>query len=123
MNFDANSSWTRKNNRAGGSSGSLLDYVFISEELKGIASNVVINHFSDNLSNHEPVCADFHLYLTDTVTKKFAYPPAGINWQNIDGDLSRQYADLMKDGLDSIHVPFHSLLHGIPQKFTDQSRD
>ena len=65
-----------------------------------------------NLSDHLPVSADFELVLTDSVALKSDYPPAGINWRNIDEMTKQQYANMMKEGLDSINVPFYSLLHG-----------
>ena len=36
----------------------------------------------------------------------------GINWANVDEEARLQYANRMKANLDSIAIPFHSLLHG-----------
>ena len=111
-NFDPSISWTRQNTGVGASSGSLLDYVLISEDLKGNVSNIVINHFSENLSDHLPVSVNLELSFTNLVKKNTDYLPANVNWRNVSDNAKLQYENVMKECLDDINIPFHSLLHG-----------
>ena len=110
-NFDPVNSYTRTNYGSDGNV-SLLDYIFISDDLKSITTNTTINHFSDNASDHLPVSSDFQLSLSDIVTKKYEYPPASINWRNLDDVSKEQYSENMKKCLDTISVPFYDILHG-----------
>ena len=111
-NFDPINSYTRSSSSANGDVFSLLDFILISDELKHFVSNVTINHFSDNLSDHVPVTADFDLILSDIVSHKPNYRPANINWENLNEEVRTQYADSMEKNLRAIKVPFHDLLHG-----------
>ena len=77
-----------------------------------LVSNVSIDHIPDNLSDHLPVLVVLELNLKNSITIKPEYPPAGINWQKINEPTKEHYGNKMKECLDSIHVPFHSLLHG-----------
>ena len=60
--FDPNTAFTRTNYGAA-NSGSLLDYIFVSDELKNFTSNVIISHYSDNFSDHLPVTVDIELSI------------------------------------------------------------
>ena len=110
-NFDPNNSYTRTNYGSDGNV-SLLDYIFVSDQLKSFTTNITINHFSDNLSDHLPVSANFELSLSNIVTKKADYLPANINWNSITDVTKELYSEMMKECLDSINVPFYDLLHG-----------
>ena len=75
-NFNPDDLYTRSSRNSNGDSFSLLDYIIISEDLKGLTTNVTVNHLSDNLSDHLPVSADFDLIFSDIVTKNSDYLPA-----------------------------------------------
>ena len=111
-NFDPNNSFTRSSTGVNGPVYSLLDFILISSDLKDFVSNVTINHFSDNLSDHSPVSANFELILSDIVTNKPQYRPASINWDGLKEEVRLQYCDLMEHNLRNINIPFHDLLHG-----------
>ena len=111
-NFDPQTAWSRTGRRKNGSSYTLLDYVMVSESLRNCVSNTEICHYPDNLSDHLPVTIDIELYLRNMDQKNSAYLPSNINWSRIDNDTKQQYANVMEEHLDSISVPFHSILHG-----------
>ena len=111
-NVDVGNLFTRSSPSANGDVNSLLDFILISSELRNYVSNVTINHFSDNLSDHLPVTADFDLVLSDLIDRKQNYRPASINWANLNSDVISQYADNMEENLGKIEIPFHDLLHG-----------
>ena len=110
-NFDPDEVYTRRDSRPG-SNGSLLDYVFISEELRDMTSNPVICNFNDNFSDHLPILVDIDLSIPVTDSTKTNYRSPTVNWASINDDVKLQYANAMKVHLDSIVIPFHSLLHG-----------
>ena len=110
-NFDADLLYTRRP-FGGRGNGSLLDYVLISEELRNIASNVVIGHYPDNSSDHYPVSVDIELSITDVSINQPRVSSPSINWANVKDEARLQYANAMKVNLDSIVIPFRSLLHG-----------
>ena len=111
-NFDSQTAWSRTGRRANGNSYTLLDYVIVSESLRNSVSNVAICHYPDNLSDHLPVTIDIELCVQSIGQKKSAYCAPSINWSKIDDDTKRQYADAMEECLNSISVPFHTVLHG-----------
>ena len=108
--FDSNTEFTRTNYGAAGS-GTLLDYVFVSHELEQFTSNIEINHFSDNLSDHLPVTISIELSVVASKTEKNDYLPMNVNWANIDDETRQHYASLMEMNLKSIPVPIRSLIH------------
>ena len=110
--FDHATFYTRSSHARNVESRSLLDFILVSKDLKNLVSNVSINHFSDNLSDHLPVSACFDLMLNDIVQKKCDYLPASINWENLNEEVRLQYADEMERRLCAIKVPYHELLHG-----------
>ena len=87
-NFDPNNSFTRSSTGVNGPVYSLLDFILISSDLKDFVSNVTINHFSDNLSDHSPVSANFELILSNIVTNKPQYRPASINWDGLKEEVT-----------------------------------
>ena len=109
--FDSNVSYTRTNYGAAGS-GTLLDYVFVSHELREFSSDIMINNFPDNLSDHLPVTFNIELTVCVTDINRVNYLPMNVNWANVDDDIKQQYANLMEMNLRSIDVPIHSLIHG-----------
>ena len=109
--FDSNTSFTRTNYGAAGS-GSLLDYVFVSHELREFTSDIMINNFSDNISDHLPVTINIELLVSVTKTDRVNYLPMNVNWANVDDETRQQYANLMEVNLRSIAVPIRSLIHG-----------
>ena len=67
--FDCDSSWTRLNNRGGVTSGSLLDYILISDSLLSNLLSVEIQDFPDSTSDHLSVTIKLSLTLTDPIRK------------------------------------------------------
>ena len=109
--FNPFTMYTRRDFKAT-SNNSLLDYVFISEDLKDICSNTTVNHFADNTSDHLPVSVDIELDITITNVKKTNNHSSSINWASIDHDTKQKYSDSLKSNLDTIVVPIRSLIHG-----------
>ena len=109
--FDPNTAFTRTNYGAP-NSGTLLDYIFISDELKHSTSNIVISHYSDNFSDHLPVTVDIELSISSDNDRQKDCFPASINWANLCDDKKQQYEDCMSVNLAAIDIPFNSLLHG-----------
>ena len=109
-NLNSDVLYTRQDFKTG--NGSLLDYVFVSEELRDITSNILISHFSDNASDHLPVSVDIELSINVINDSRPNHHSPSINWANVDEEASLQYANTMKVNLDAISIPFHSILHG-----------
>ena len=76
--FNPQHAFTRSNYGAE-NSGTLLDYIFISYDLRPSVSKVAISHFSNNVSDHLPVTIDIELDLTCFSPKVTNYSPMNIN--------------------------------------------
>ena len=111
-NFNSQTAWSRTGRRTNGNSYTLLDYVIVSESLRNSVSNVAICHYPDNLSDHLPVTIDLELCVQICGRINSAYRAPSINWSKIDNNTKQQYANIMEECLDSISVPFHTILHG-----------
>ena len=110
-NFDPNTAWTRSN-FGSASTGTLIDYIFVSEDIKALVSNVKINHLHGNLSDHLPVSIDIQFVFEPFTFMNRTNFIDNVNWSNLDESIISRYNDEMENALRSINVPFHSLLHG-----------
>ena len=110
--FESDTTWTRLNNRGGVVSGTLLDYIIISENLMTNLLSVEIQDFPENTSDHLSVSIELSLTLADPIRKHIPAIPRSINWHKVTGEIKEQYESLMSAGLDSIRIPFDRLLHG-----------
>ena len=66
---------------------------------------------SDNLSDRLPVIIKIELSLSNTRPKSNVTQPPGVNWSRLSNDTKILYESTIKASLDSINIPFHSLLH------------
>ena len=109
--FDPSTAWTRVNFKKRGERGTLIDGILASEGLRDRITSTEICQYPDNLSDHLPVSIDIELFITKNDSSQTTYLPKSVNWSKIEG-VRLQYANEMKAALDSIHIPFHELLHG-----------
>ena len=112
--FDHNTAWTRNSfgNTNGAKCGTLIDFILISKSLKDLISSVEIGNIPGNLSDHVPVSITIDLNL-ETFTQMYNTSlPSNVNWSSLGEGVLNNYAEVMESNLATIHVPFHSLLHG-----------
>ena len=107
-NFSTISSYTRYDTR----SRSLLDYIFVSNGLSSLVSDVSIGDYHDNVSDHLPV--ELTLSVSTSTKKghsKGVHRQSGFVWSKLNSDSLADYASTMETALDLIQIP-PSLLHG-----------
>ena len=89
----------------------LLDGFLISESLRRLISNVHIAHDGDNVSDHSPVLMDLNVEIWTTGLKT-PLAPQYVNWRKLTSDSRTLFREEMSRSLNSINVPFHTVLHG-----------
>ena len=65
---------------------SLLDYVFVSQDLRQYVDNVEIMNSPLNLSDHFPVVVSFTLEISTFSYKRNPIPPK-IDWKKVTGEV------------------------------------
>ena len=109
-NFDSKTEWTRTD---GKNSFSLIDCIFVSEDITSLVSNVRIVHDGDNLSDHSPIQLDLNIsFNSDGIEARDDGKLPFINWSKVPSRDLEGYRDLLKLELSSISIPSDSVLHG-----------
>ena len=88
---------------------SLLDYVFISQDLLSYVDVVEVMKTPLNLSDHLPVVVSFTFDINTFSYKNNPIPPM-IDWNKVTGDTRLNYVQTMEQCLDNCSVP--DILHG-----------
>ena len=88
---------------------SLLDYVFVSQDLCQYVDSVEIINSPLNLSDHFPVIVSFTFDISTLSYKKNSIPPK-IDWKKVTGEVRLNYVKTMEQCLDDCSVP--DILHG-----------
>ena len=85
---------------------SLLDYIFLSEDLVPYVDSVEIINDAINTSDHLPVKLSLSVNVAATCTKrKNVLSPTIVNWTKVTGVIKENYENVMERCLDAIHVP------------------
>ena len=105
--FDASNSYTRFNLKQG--SFSLLDYVFVSNDLIPYIVDTKILDSGDVLSDHIPVMISMDVEIKLSQTTECPIPSI-VDWRAIDEPTRRRYEAVMDECLDCVQIPF--ILHG-----------
>ena len=105
--FNKELSYTRCNLKQ--QSFTLLDYFFISKELEQFVEKVDILNCIGNLSDHLPVELSLSVDVERNEISKARLPDL-IDWNNVKGDIQKNYESVMDDCLSNIYVP--DILHG-----------
>ena len=88
---------------------SLLDYVFISQDIHQYVDSVEVMNASLNLSDHCPVIVSFDFDM-DTFSYKTNPIPPMIDWKKVEGEVRLNYINTMEQYLNDCSVP--NILHG-----------
>ena len=107
--FQPGHSYTRYDAR----SRSLLDYIFISSQLRENVSNVVIGNYHDNFSDHLTVEVDLNLTLAKggNVYSNSTNQSRNIIWSKLSSSNLAEFSATMEVALDLINIP-SSVSHG-----------
>ena len=108
-NFDPHSEFTRSDVKTG--SFTLIDGMLLSKSLSDIVSNVRISDYGDNISDHRPVELDITISLRELSLNNLGKPRT-VNWAKLSIETLTLYKENMREGLDKVSIPFHSIIHG-----------
>ena len=89
----------------------LIDGIFFSSSLSDIVKSASISHYGNNLSDHVPVEIVIDVVVELFNEQKLA-PSEFIPWSSLTDDDVNSFRERMENELDSIIVPFDSVLHG-----------